>query len=213
MNEFTTWHKDLIGAKVVEALKKNNFAASYAKNRQEAVEKVIELIDPAAIVGLGGSWTVKELGIDALLAERGHKVLDHGRTNLTPDESMEIRRQQQVCDVFISGTNALTMDGQLVNVDGTGNRVSAMIFGPKKVIIVIGINKVVDDCDSAIRRIELQAAPINNKRLARPNPCTVSGECMNCQGPTRICNVTTILHKRPLGTDIYVVIVGEELGF
>ena len=126
---------------------------------------------------------------------------------------MALRRAELTCDVFICGTNALTLDGKLVNVDGVGNRVAAMTFGPKQVIIVAGVNKIVRNVDEAERRIELLAAPLNNKRLNRPNPCTVAGICVDCQGPTRICNVTTILRKRPPATPMQILIVGEELGF
>lgn len=126
---------------------------------------------------------------------------------------MEIRRKQLTCDVFLTGTNAVTIDGRLVNTDGVGNRVAAMIFGPKKVIIAVGINKIVKDIAEAEKRIKLYAAPMNNKRLNLPNPCIRTGECMDCQGPTRICNVTTILNKRPMLTDIHIFVVGEDLGF
>ena len=213
MNEFQSWHNDVLGAKTVEALKKNNFAASYVKTKQEVVDQIMDLVPVDAVVGMGGSWTLNELGVEALLEGRGHKVLNHNKPGLQPEEVAAVRRQQLTCDVFLSGTNAVTLDGELVNVDGAGNRVAAMIYGPKKVVIVIGVNKIVADCESAVRRIEMVAAPINNKRLSRPNPCVVSGECMDCQGPTRICNVTTIMHKKPFLTDVHVLVVGEELGF
>ena len=105
------------------------------------------------------------------------------------------------------------MDGKLVNVDGTGNRVAAMIFGPGKVIVVAGINKIVRDLGAAEERIRSVAAPVNNSRIGLPNPCVKTGECMDCQGPTRICNVTTIIGKRPNTTEMHVVIVGEDMGF
>lgn len=214
MNEFQSWHNDAMGAKAVEALNKNNFNAVYVKTRQEAIDHVLSLIDPGATIGVGGSWTITvELGISALLEDRGHTVYNHNKPDLSPEESLDLRRKELTSDVFLSGTNALTLDGKLVNVDGAGNRVAAMIFGPKKVIVVTGVNKIVRDVAEAERRIELCAAPINNKRLSRPNPCTKSGVCMDCQGPTRICNVTTILRKRPLAVEFHVVVVGEELGF
>ncbi|HWR38791.1 MAG TPA: lactate utilization protein [Patescibacteria group bacterium] len=213
MNEFRNWHNDVLGAKVVEALQKNNFSATYVKNRQEAADQILAMVPAEAVVGMGGSWTMGEIGIEGLLEKRGHRILNHNKPGLTPEEVAACRQQQLTCDVFLSGTNAVTVDGQLVNVDGVGNRVAAMIYGPKKVIIAVGANKLVSDCEAAVRRIEMIAAPINNKRLNRPNPCVVAGECMNCQGPTRICNVTTIMHKKPALTDIHVLIIGEELGF
>lgn len=212
MSEFTGWHNQTIGAKVVEALQKNNFTASYVNTKQEALDKLAALIPLEAAVGIGGSWTIKEIGIDTLLEERGNTVYNHNKPGLSPEESMALRRKEMTCDVFLTGTNALTLKGELVNVDGAGNRVAAMIFGPKKVIVVTGINKVVTNVEAAMDRIELIAAPINNKRLNRPNPCTVTGQCMDCQGPTRICNVTTVIRKKT-ATDIEVIIIGEELGF
>lgn len=214
MNEFKNWHIDTIGAKAVEALTKNNFKASYAKNRKEALDQVLALIPAGATVGFGGSWTTQaDIDLPAILEKRGHTMYNHGKPGLTPEEANEARLKQQTCDVFLTGSNAVTLDGKLVNVDAVGNRVAAMIFGPKKVVVVAGINKIVRDVEEAESRIELIAAPINNKRLGRPNPCTQTGVCMDCQSPTRICNITTILRKKPVLTDIHVIIVGEEMGF
>jgi L-lactate utilization protein LutB len=215
MNEFQAWHDDTLGAKTVDALNKNNFKASYAKTRKEAVEQVLALIPKEATVGMGGSWTTTEdLCLGDLLERNGHTVYNHNKPGLTPEQISNYRHSQLACDVFLSGSNAVTLDGQLVNVDGAGNRVAAMMFGPKKVIIVAGINKIVRDVPEAERHIELYAAPINNKRLGKPNPCTQTGVCMNCQGPTRICNITTIIRKKPMGiADYHVIIVGENLGF
>jgi L-lactate utilization protein LutB len=213
MSELKTWHNQTIGAKVVEALQKNHFTASYVNTKEEALEKLAALISKEATVGIGGSATIKEIGIDTLLEERGNTVFNHNKPGLLPEEATELRHKEMSCDVFLTGTNALTLKGELVNVDGSGNRVAAMIFGPKKVIVIVGINKIVTNLETAMDRIELFAAPINNKRLNRPNPCTVTGECMDCQGPTRICNVTTVMHKKPGGTDVEVIIVGEQLGF
>jgi len=214
MNEFQAWHNDALGAKAVEALNKNNFQASYVKTRQEAIDKVRSLVPANATVGLGGSWTIQgDLNLAAILSERGHTIYNHGAPGLTPEQAHEARQKQQTCDVFLTGSNAVTLDGKLVNVDATGNRVAAMIYGPKRVVIVAGVNKIVRDVEEAESRIALHAAPINNKRLNRPNPCTQTGICMDCQAPTRICNVTTILRKKPVLTDMHVIIVGEELGF
>ena len=213
MKKFIQWHNDVFGEKVVKALEKNNFQAYYVATRAEAVNKVFSLVPAGTTIGVGGSWTLKELAIPEQLEKQGHEVFDHNRPGLTLEQSVALRHKELSCDVFISGTNAITLDGQIVNTDGSGNRVAAMSFGPKKVIVVVGVNKIVSDLDAAMERIELFAAPINNKRLDRPNPCTVSGVCMDCQGPSRICNITTILHKRPPMIDFHVVIVGEELGF
>ncbi len=213
MKQFIQWHNDTFGEKVVKALEKNNFQAHYAVNRTVAIEKALSLIPAGATIGVGGSWTLKELGIPEQLAKNGHTVYDHNIPGLTMEESLALRRKELLSDVFLSGANAITLDGQLVNTDGSGNRVAAMSFGPKKVIVIVGVNKIVSDLDAAMERIETVAAPINNKRLDRPNPCTITGMCMDCQGSTRICNITSILHKRPPAIDFHVIVVGEELGF
>ena len=213
MHEFKSWSNDTLATKASEALSKNNFGSTYVKTSQAAIEKILSLIPEGATIGAGGSWTVAELGVLAELEKRGHTVYNHNKPGLPANEVMALRHAQLSCDVFICSTNALTLDGKLVNVDGVGNRVAAMMFGPKLVIIVAGVNKIVRNVEEAEKRIELLAAPINNKRLNRPNPCTMTGMCMDCQGPTRICNMTTIIRKRPPATQMQVIIVGEELGF
>lgn len=213
MNEHVSWHHDLVGERVAEALRRNDFDAVYCKSAAEAAEEVLRLVPENGTVGLGGSWTVKELGVVEKLKARGNTILDHGAPGLENEERVRIRRAQLTADAFLTGSNAVTMDGRLVNTDGSGNRVAAMIFGPGKVIVVAGVNKIVRDVQEAEERISKTAAPINNRRLNLPNPCVKTGECMNCQGPTRICNVTTILHKRPKLTEMHVILVGEELGF
>ena len=212
MNELNRWHNDTIGEKLVKALAKNNFTASYVKTRQEALEKLLELIPASATIGFGGSVTLGELGIIPKLEERGNPVLNSMKPGLSPEESKAIRKKQILSDVYLSGTNAITLDGKLVNMDGVGNRVSSMIFGPDKVFIVIGVNKAVKDVAEAEQRIRLWASPPNNKRLGYPNPCVETGVCMDCQGPTRICNVLTVMNKKPRMTDIHVIVVGEDLG-
>ena len=208
------WHRETLGEKVVEALKKNHFAAEYLPDKEAARQRILELIPEEASVGIGGTVSVRdELKIMEDLRERGHKLFVHNLPNLSMEENNAIRRQQLTCDCFLTSTNAVTLNGELVNVDGVGNRVAAMIFGPKKVIVVAGINKVADNVDSALKRIELWAAPMNNKRIGLPNPCVTSGVCMDCQGITRICNVTTVMRKKPSQTDVTVLVVGEELGY
>lgn len=213
MQSSTNWHNDTIGQKVVEALQKNNFKAEYLKDRNQALTRILELIPPDASIGCGGSATNKEIGLLDLLEKRGNELIDWAVPGFTPEQMLDARRRMLLSDVFISGTNAITLDGQLVNVDGTGNRVAAITFGPKKVIIIAGINKITTDVHTAMKRIRLIAAPINNKRLERPNPCTTTGICMDCASKTRICNATVITHKCPPLTDITVFIIGEHLGY
>ncbi len=213
MHEAITWHTELIAKQVVESLNKNHFSAEFVSTKEAAVQAILNLIPENAVIGMGGSWTLQQIGITPLLEARGNKILNHNKPGLTPQEVLSFRHGQLSCDVFLSGTNAITLDGQLVNTDGIGNRVAAMIFGPKKTIIVAGTNKIVRDLDEAQSRIDLIAAPINCKRLNRKTPCVQTGQCMDCQSPERICNITTVLHKRPTLADFHIILVGEELGF
>lgn len=212
MSEYLQWHRDVLGEKLVKALTQNNFTATYVPDHEAAASKLLDLIPSNATIGFGGSVTLDQLGIIKKLEQRGNPVLNYTKPGLSPQEIRAIRRQHLLSDVFLSGTNAVTLDGKLVNVDATGNRVGAMLFGPDKVFIVVGINKIVHDVAEAENRIRLWASPPNNKRLDYPNPCAQTGVCVDCQGPTRICNITTILHKKPRQTDIHVIVVGEELG-
>lgn len=199
--------------KTVEALKRNRFHAEYYQTAQEALEQTLSMIPIDATVGIAGSWTLMQLNIVELLEARGNTVYCHHKPGLSPEEVLATRRKQLTCDVFLTGTNAIIEDGRLVNMDATGNRVAAMMFGPKKCIVIAGENKIVASFEDAMQRIRKTAAPLNNKRLNRPNPCVNTGECMDCQGPTRLCNITTILHKKPPASDIHVFVVGESLGY
>jgi L-lactate utilization protein LutB len=208
-----TWHNDIIGQRTVEALNKNNFSAHYFAKQQEAINYVLQLIPANATIGIGGSRTNMELGLLELLEKRGHELFNHNQEGLTTEERIERRYKQLTCDVFLSGANAITLTGEIVNRDAFGNRAAAMMFGPKKVIVVVGINKIVRDVEEADKRIKMYAAPLNNKRYELPNPCVQLGECVDCKGPARACNITTVLSRRPPLTDIHVVVLGKNLGF
>jgi hypothetical protein len=166
-------------------------------------------------VGFGGSMTIKHMGIQEKVRALGGTVLDHGEAK-SREEMVAIAREEMLSDLYLCSSNAITMDGILVNVDGMGNRVAAMTFGPKKVIIVASVDKICKDEAAAFDRLKAVAAPMNNKRLERPeltNPCLRTGVCMNCQSKTRICRAYSILRKKPSTTDATVIIVGESCGF
>jgi len=213
MNKEMEWHNNIIGQRVVDALNKNNFHASYFGNHQEALDYVLQLIPEGATIGMGGSRTGMQLGLWKILAENGHELFNHNQEGLSMEERVERRYKQLTCDVLLTGANAITLTGEIVNRDAFGNRVAAMMFGPKKVVIIAGTNKIVRDVEEADKRIKMYAAPMNVKKYEMPNPCLKTGECMDCNSPTRICNITTILSRRPPLTDIHVVILGENLGF
>lgn len=206
-------HMEVMGKNAVEALKKNNFDAEYVSTKEEALSRVLELVPTGATIGKGGSVTLVEMNVFEELEKRGHIILNAHKKGLSPEESMELRKKHLTCDCFLTSTNALTLDGKLVNIDGVGNRAAAMFFGPQKVIVVTGANKIVKNVDSALERIQMWAAPKNSTRLAKNTPCVKTGVCMDCQSPDRICNVTTIISKRPRTTDITVIVIGENIGY
>ena len=213
MNEIYNLHNETIGLKVVENLKKHDFSAMYFKTGEEASKFIMGNINKGDKVGFGGSMTVVKLGIQEKVASLGGIVLDHGDPTLSADDKMETMRGELLSDVFICSSNAVTMDGELVNIDGVGNRIAAMTFGPKKVIIVVGVNKICKDEASAFERLKQVASPMNNMRLKTPNPCTKTGICMDCKSASRICRVYSVIKRRPARTDMTVVIIGDTFGY
>lgn len=211
--EIQNWHKETIGRKAVEALQKNEFNAVYFSTAAEAAAFILDHVKPGMRVGFGGSMTINSMGIQNKVRDTGGIVLDHGAAGLTMEEKLATAREELLSDVFLCSSNAVTLDGMLINVDGMGNRVSAMTFGPKKVIVVVSTDKLCKDEKTAFERLESIAAPMNNKRLNLTNPCTRTGSCMNCQAKTRICRVYSVMRKKPMVTDITVVLVGESAGF
>lgn len=202
---------DKAGPKIAEALKKRHFDAYYCSTGKEATAKLLSLVPVTDVVSWGGSQTLTELGIQAALAGRGNKVLDRA-TAETPEEKSEITHKALLCDTFLSGTNAITEDGQLFNIDMTGNRVGPMMFGPKSVIIVSGMNKVVKTLEDAVSRARNYAAPVNSQRFGHKTPCSVTGLCADCLSPESICSyMVTMRLCYPAGR-IKVILVGEDLG-
>lgn len=197
---------------LVELLQRHGIKAIYVDTTAEAREIVLSKVRSGDAVGIGGSQTIAALNLNQALAEMGCRVLDHNRAP-SREESTAMRHEQLHCDLFLSSTNALTEKGQLVNVDGVGNRVAAMVFGPKKVVVVAGINKIVPDLEAALERIRTVAAPKNAQRLNRKTPCGEVGRCTDCSSQERLCNVYTIIERRPSLTDLEVIIVGQELGY
>lgn len=213
MNEVRQWHNEKRLKRTVNALKENGFEAVYVSTKTDALKEVLNCVPKNALIGVGGSITVRELGIIDALSQRGHRIAEHWSSDLAPDEWMEIRRQQLTSDVFLTSSNAITESGQLVNIDGAGNRVAAMIFGPKKVIVIAGVNKIVKNLKEALDRVNSVAAPMNAKRLNRKTPCAVTGKCTDCRSPERICNVTTIINRKLVRTDITIILIDEVLGY
>lgn len=207
------WWIEERAKKTIERLEAHDFKAIYVKNKQEAVEEIRKHIHPKQKVGVGGSVTIRELGILEKLGAQGCTLFDHWKSGLSKENVLETRKAQMTSDLFLSSVNALTLNGELVNIDGIGNRVNSTIFGPGKVILVAGYNKIVETIEEAIKRIKNVAAPINAKRLNIDVPCAKVGKCVDCNSPNRICRVLVIHERKPSLTDILIILVGEELGF
>jgi L-lactate utilization protein LutB len=200
--------------RVLERLKRNEMEAVYFSTVAEAKDEVLRRIPPGAKVGIGGSITLREMGILEVLENKGHEVYDHWREGLSKEKRQEVGKKHQRSDVFLTSTNALTQDGKLINVDATGNRVTSMIFGPQKVLVVAGVNKIVRNLNEGLARVKKIAAPRNCQRRKDPTPCAQDLICRNCDTPARLCRVTTIIERRPWGIeDFSVILVGEELGY
>ena len=206
-----TLRNQKLGATVTAALRARHFEAHYAATAKEAGALALSLIPENDVVGWGGSFSIQESGLLEQV-KKTHKVLDRD-TAKTPEERWEIMRQILTCDTFITGTNALAESGELVNIDGNGNRVAAMQFGPHRVIVLAGSNKIVKTLDDAISRTRNTAAPINVQRFNMDTPCSKTGICQDCKNKESICACLSIIRLcRPAGR-IKVIICGESLGF
>ncbi len=193
------------------SLTRKGFAVHHAATKEAAFELVMKLIPREASVGFGGSVTVRDLGLYAALKDAGHPVYWHWENDVPKPE---VFAHAACSDVYLTSSNAITADGCLVNIDGTGNRVGAMIAGPKQVIVIAGVNKLVDGgVPQAIARIKTVACPLNARRLGKDSPCALTGKCDAARCEKSMCNVTSII-ERPLGgNQITIVLVDEELGY
>jgi L-lactate utilization protein LutB len=201
-------------AETMANLNKHGFQAKYVETAAEAKDMVLGLITPGAPVGVGGSVTIRQLNLIETLRQQGHEVHDHWQEGLSPEEVREIKLHHITSPFFLTSANAITQDGKLVNIDNTGNRVAAMIFGPRHVIMVASKNKIVASVDAALHRIKEQVAPVNAQRRQDKTPCAVTGKCEDCSSPHRLCRVTSILERKTKGVGTFsIIIVGETLGY
>jgi L-lactate utilization protein LutB len=202
----------------VKNLRKNCFEAKYVKDAKTAFNEIMGRITKDACIGLGDSLTLKEIGVIAALENGSYNFLNPWKKGITRPESLALRRKALTSDIFLTGTNAVTLDGKLVSIDGLGNRVAGMIFGPLKVIVAVGANKIVANVEEAIDRVKNIAAPINAYKhdLSPPfrSPCTDTGFCSECRPPARLCCNTVIIEGCSRDQErIFVLIIGESLGF
>jgi L-lactate utilization protein LutC len=197
---------------LISNLKARNIDAYYFEDIQQVNKRLLEVIPKDCTVGVGNSQTLINLNISKLLSDRGTIVLDKTMTT-TKSEITEIKKKSLLADWYITGTNAISLEGHLVNIDHSGNRVAAMIYGPEHVIVVIGANKIVNSLDEAINRARNIAAPANAKRAAPNPPCTSIGECIDCRSSERACNNLVVIEGQNKKNRMKVFIINESLGY
>jgi L-lactate utilization protein LutB len=202
-----------LGAKMVKAMERRHFEACYCATAEEAKARVNELIPDGASVTWGGTMTVRNMGIPEMLKQRGTlDVWDRDAVE-TAEEKQEMYLRAFRADYYLSSANAVSEDGVIVNIDGNGNRVAAITWGPQHVIFVIGMNKVAQDVEAALKRARSTASPINAARFDIQTPCQLDGQCHNCNSPQSICNYVHFLCNSSKPGRIIVILVGESLGY
>ncbi|MBR6596103.1 MAG: lactate utilization protein [Oscillospiraceae bacterium] len=212
MNEFQKKYYEKRGQTLVKNLRKRHFDAYYCETSEEALEKALSLIPEGESVGWGGATSAEQIGLLKALRTGPYNAIDRD-TAASPEARTEMMRRCLLTDTFVTGANAISLEGELVNIDGMGNRVAAIVYGPKKVLVIAGVNKITDTLEDALNRARTVAAPINKQRFGTDTPCTVTGSCADCLSEGCICNQILITRNcRPAGR-IQVIIVGEELGF
>lgn len=201
-----------LAATIIKNLEKRHMEGYYCATSEEAVQKALELVPEGSSVAWGGSMTLMETGLLDAIKQGNYHVIDRESVT-TPEELRKLYGEVCCSDFFFMSTNAITVDGELVNIDGRGNRVSFLCFGPQNVVIVAGMNKIVSDVESGVKRVRDIAAPPNAVRLNRNTPCAVTGKCSDCLSPDGICCQTVITRRSVTQGRIKVILVGEELGF
>lgn len=199
---------------LIKRFERRNMEGSYVETAEQALEKVLSMIPDNSTVFRCGSVSTTAMGLwDKLAKTEGVEVIDPYEPGIEPAESLARRKTGLTADVMVASANAVTMDGQLVNLDGMGNRVAAITFGPTKVILVVGLNKVVSDLHSAWKRVKHLAAPVNAMRLNLKTPCNETGQCADCNSPSRICRIWQVVEGHMIKGRIHIVLVGEDMGY
>ncbi len=213
MDNSTLWYMEKRVDRTIKNLNRRNMEGFFVKDKSELMTILKKLIDEKSTVGVGDSMTLFETDVIDFLRKGDYVFLDKYREGITSEEKKDIYIQNFSANTFMCSTNALTEDGELYNIDGNGSRVAPMLYGPKQVILVTGINKIVKDIEEAEKRARNYAAPIDAKRLNKDTPCTTLGYCVDCKSPNRICNDFTIIRGQFIKNRIKVIIVGEQLGY
>lgn len=206
-------HYETLANTIIKNLAKRRMEGYYCKTAEEAKEFALSLVAPDSTVSFGGSMSLEESGILAALRAKDDITLIDRANAASLDEVKEMYHKALSCDYYFMSTNAITSDGELVNIDGTGNRVAALIYGPENVIIIAGMNKVTANTKEALSRVHNTATPMNCKRLNKNTPCAAAGVCSDCLSPDCICNQVVITRRSGIENRIKVILVGEELGY
>ncbi len=201
-----------LAATVIKNLEKRQMEGYFVPDKKSALDLLLTLIPEGSSIGYGGSVSLSEIGALEALSNEKYNLIKRENAK-TPKETEEIFKEILFCDYFLMSSNAVSVDGQLINVDGRGNRVSFLAYGPKNVILVCGMNKIVPDIEAGIDRVKTVAAPMNAVRLQRSTPCSVTGVCGDCQSPDCICASTVITRRSHTKNRIKIILVGEELGY
>ncbi|ACA55533.1 lactate utilization protein [Clostridium botulinum] len=213
MDKNVAWYIEKQVERTIKNLNNRNMEGYYINNIDQLFEKLKELLPEDSIVGVGDSMTLFETGVIDFLRSKNFNFLDKYQDKLTSDEKREIYIKNFSADTFICSTNAITESGELYNIDGNGSRVAPMIYGPKQVILIVGINKIVKNVEEAEIRVRSYTAPIDAKRLNKDTPCTKLGYCVDCKSPNRICNDFVVIRGQFIKGRIKVLILGENLGY
>lgn len=213
MDKNIEWYIEKQVERTIKNLNNRNMEGYYINNREQLLEKLKELIAEGSTVGVGDSMTLLETGVIDFLRSGKFNFLDKYEDGLTSDDKREIYIKNFSTDTFICSTNTITESGELYNIDGNGSRVAPMIYGPKQVILVTGINKIVKNSEEAEIRVRQYAAPIDAKRLNKDTPCTKLGYCVDCKSPNRICNDFVVIRGQFIKGRIKVLILGDILGY
>lgn len=198
--------------KYKEALEANNFKVCVYETKEEAAKAFLDDVNVGETVGFGGTITAREMGLPASLLERGSTVYSHWEIPEGSNRAEQLGLSMS-SDVYVCSANAITSSGEIVNIDGTGNRLASLLFGHKRVYMMVGVNKLSGSYEEALLRIKNCACPPNTQRLNRNTPCAKLGHCMNCKSPDRICNATLVLNRKPGSQDYIIYLIDESLGF
>lgn len=197
---------------IIENFKKRQIEGYYCNDKKEAIEKALELMPEGSVIGWGGSMTLQEMGLLDIIKSKKYNVIDRD-TAKTQEEQRKLYGEICCSDFFLMSTNAITLDGELINIDGRGNRVAFLCYGPQYVLILAGMNKVVTDIEAGIKRIRNIAAPPNGIRLNKQTPCAITGACRDCYSPDCMCGQLVVTRRSGIPKRIKVILIGEELGY